>query len=160
MKHHKVSPKVVDIYPIPGQRNPVALIEKYVSLLPKDGKTTSFYLHSRKDFHSSDEWYLSTPVGVNKLQSMVSDMCKQAGIPGYYTYHSLRATAATRMYHAKCDEQLIQEVTGHRLLAVRAYKRTCNEQKQIATQCILGKNRDITKRKQSCSKHKRMCFSQ
>ena len=38
-------------------------------------------------------------------------MCKQAGIPGYHTNHSLQATAATRLYHAGVDEQMVMERT-------------------------------------------------
>ena len=41
-------------------------------------------------------------------------MCKKAGIVGYYTNHSLRATAATRLQHHNIEEQQIMERTGHR----------------------------------------------
>ena len=58
-------------------------------------------------------------------------MCKAAGIHGYKTNHSLRATAATRLYQAGVDEQLIMEVTGHQSLdGVRSYKRTSQEQRE------------------------------
>ena len=54
---------------------------------------------------------------------------KYAGIPGYKTNHSLRATAATRFYQAGVDEQLIMEKTGHKSLeGLRIYKRTNMEQ--------------------------------
>lgn len=42
---------------------------------------------------------------------------------GHYTNHSLRALAATRLYDARIDEQLITEKTGHRSTSVRSYKR-------------------------------------
>ena len=54
------------------------------------------------------------PVGYNKLASTVKRLCEQAGISGYRTNHSLRATAATRMYDMEIDEQLICEKTGKR----------------------------------------------
>jgi integrase len=38
-------------------------------------------------------------------------MCEAIGLPGR-TNHSLRATAATRLYQADMDEQLIAEKTG------------------------------------------------
>ena len=63
-------------------------------------------------------------------------VCEQAGLNGFYTNHSLRSTAATRMYQNQCSEQLIQEVTGHRSLAVRGYKHTSEEQRQFATYSI------------------------
>ena len=62
---------------------------------------------------------------------MVRDMCQAAGITGFKTNHSLRATTATRLFHAGVDEQLIMERTGRRSLdGVRSYKRTCSEQQQ------------------------------
>jgi len=42
---------------------------------------------------------------------------------GYFTNHSLRATAATGLFDANVDEQLIKMKTGHSSDAVRCYKR-------------------------------------
>ena len=56
-------------------------------------------------------------------------MCKKAGIAGFKTNHSLRATAATRLYKEGVDKQLIMERTGHHSIdGVRNYKRTATEQ--------------------------------
>ena len=56
-------------------------------------------------------------------------MCKQAGIQGYFTNHSLRTTAATLLYHAGVDEQLVMERTGHHSLeGIRNYQRTSIKQ--------------------------------
>ena len=45
--------------------------------------------------------------------------------------HSLRATAATRLYQAGIDEQLIMETTGHHNLeGVHSYKHTNREQQE------------------------------
>ncbi len=50
---------------------------------------------------------------------------REAGIHGYFTNYSLRATATTRLYDAQIDEASIMERTGHRSLnEVRAYKRS------------------------------------
>ena len=58
-------------------------------------------------------------------------MCSEAGMVGYYTNHSLRATAATRLHHHNIEEQQIMERTGHRSAeAVRSYKRTSSHQQQ------------------------------
>lgn len=73
-------------------------------------------------------WYQDAPVGVHNLQQTVKWLCDQAGLKGHFTNHSLRATAATRLYNAGIDEQLIAEKTGHRSTAIRAYKRTNDEQ--------------------------------
>ena len=72
------------------------------------------------------------------MRSFVKDLTTKAGIPGYYTNHSLRATGCTRMYNEDIDEQVIQEISGHRSLAVRSYKRTCDKQREKATKCIFG----------------------
>ena len=52
--------------------------------------------------------------------------------------HSLRSMAMTKMYQKNFDEQLIMEITGHRSLAVRAYKRTSQKQRKLANQCIFS----------------------
>ncbi|XP_062573148.1 zinc finger MYM-type protein 2-like [Saccostrea cucullata] len=70
-----------------------------------------------------------TPLLEYTLFNRPSQNCKIAGFTGHYTNHSLRATAATRLYDAGIDEQLITEKTGHRSTSVRSYKRT-NEQQQ------------------------------
>lgn len=73
-------------------------------------------------------------MGIHTLQQTVTKMCKEAGFDGYYTNHSLRATAATRLYAAGVDEQLIAE--KNRSSAIRAYKRTSEEQQQSVSDLI------------------------
>ena len=49
LKHRRRKRKIVDIYPVPDSpRDPVALIEKYLSLLPPNRKSLSLYLHCKK----------------------------------------------------------------------------------------------------------------
>ena len=115
----------------------MSLILKYLSLLPKERKCQSFYLQPKKKY--SDEcWYLDKPEGANKLQGMVREVCEEGKIPGYFTNHSLRSTAATRLYHNDFIKQLIQEITGHRSIAVREYKRTSDLQRSQASACIMS----------------------
>ena len=55
-------------------------------------------------------------------------MCSKAGIKGFHTNHSLRATSATRLFCAGTDEQLIMKRTGHQSVdGVRSYKRTSSQ---------------------------------
>ena len=71
-------------------------------------------------------------------------MCKDAGMLGYHTNHSLRAAAATRLHQSGCVEQEINERTGHRSLeAVRSYKRSSNKQLQQVSDIL---NNVTTKR--------------
>ena len=139
IKHRKIEAKCVDIYPFENSdRCPVRLIEQYMSLLPDSSSSHAFYLQPLANY-THECWYRDRAVGVNKLQSCVKDLCKRAGFRGNYSNHSLRATAATRLYHNNCDEQLIQEVTGHRSLVVRSYKRTCQSQRRLASECLFDR---------------------
>ena len=74
-------------------------------------------------------WFVKCAVGHNKLGKIVIEIMSDAGIDGYFTNHSLRATTATRLFRANIAEQLIMEQTGHRSNAITAYKRSSNEQK-------------------------------
>ena len=42
------------------------------------------------------------------------------------------------MYHSGIEEEIIQEITGHRWLAVRSYKRTSDDQKLQVGQIVSG----------------------
>ena len=77
-------------------------------------------------------------MGANKLREVVKTLCVKAGLPGFYTNHSLRSTCATNLYQADIDEQLIQEIMGHRSLAVHSYKRTCDAQRRLVSNCIFS----------------------
>ena len=79
---------------------------------------TAFYLQLLSKY--------SDPVGHNKLASTVKKLCSQVGVDGYKTNHSLLRTAATRLFQAGCDKQLI---TGHRSTeGVRQYKEVSLQQ--------------------------------
>lgn len=102
----------------------IRLYEKYVNLRRKDPKCSKdFYLRPLPK-QKKDVWYSCQPLGIHKISNTVSRMCEKAGIDGFKTNHSLIATAASRLYNQKVDEQLICGRTGHRSNSVRAYKRT------------------------------------
>ena len=77
---------------------------------------------------------------MNTLRNVVKDLCVKAGIPGYFTNHSLCASSCTRMYGNNVEGQVIQEISGHRSLAVRSYKHTGETQRRNASRCIFEKN--------------------
>ena len=84
-----------------------------------------------------DTWYSKVPVGHNTLSQTVGRLCKQAGISGYKTNHSLRVTSATRLFQSGIDEQLIMSHTGHRSVdGVRSYKRISEEQKKTISSVL------------------------
>ena len=138
LKHRKVQPKSVDLYPIKNEeRCPIPIIVKYLSLLPCNRKTKNFYLQPLKRF-SPEVWFRDKPRGVHTLRDTIKELCKKAGFAGYYTNHSLHSTCAMKLYHCNIDKQLIQEITGHRSLAVRSYKRTCDSQRKMASNCLFN----------------------
>ena len=71
-------------------------------------------------------------------------MMKQAGVPGRYTNHSLRVTAATRMFSCRVDEQIIKEKTGHRSNAVWSYKRTDESLLRKAEMAAVGRGSGLS----------------
>lgn len=76
------------------------------------------------------------PVGVHPLQQTVARLWKMAGFEGFFSNHSLHATASTRLYLAGVNEQLIAEKTGHRSVSVRNYKRTSEDQEQCVSDIV------------------------
>ena len=138
LKHRKVEPKVVNGYQLScPDRCPVRILNLYLSLLPKNRNCKALYLHPCKKYMPQN-WYKDSQFGENKLRSFVKDLCNKAGIPGFYTNHSLKATGCTRMYNNNVEEQVIQEISGHRSLSVRSYKQTSESQHKNATKCIFG----------------------
>lgn len=118
----------------------VRLYKLYKSLCPDDQPDDAFYLTPLKK-PKTGCWFSRTALGHNTLRDTVNRICKEAGIQGFKTNHSLRSTAASRLYQAGVDEQLVMERTGHRSLeGVRSYKRTCDEQR-IALSDILNRKK-------------------
>ena len=106
----------------------VKLFKLYRHLCPVKRRDDAFYLTPFKDRKGQCR-YSNTPLGHNKLRNIVANICKQAGIQGYFTNHSLRTTAATLLYHVGIEEQLVMERTGyHSLEGIRNYKCTCKQQ--------------------------------
>ena len=135
LKGRKVIPRVVIHHA--STTNPercfVRLFKKYTALCPKtenQNPDAPFYL---KQLANPTEtcWFSTIPLGHNTLQSTVVRICNAAGIGGFKTNHSLRATAATRLYQLGVDEQLVMEQTGHHSIdGIRSYKRTADFQRE------------------------------
>lgn len=139
LKGRKMKPKVVIQYS--NSDNPekciVRLFKKYTSLCPDEA--TALYLQPANK-PTDAKWYTSKPLGHNTLSKTISRLCKSAGIEGFKTNHSLRATAATRLYELGVDEQMVMERTGHRSLeGVRSYKRTTSKQQQDVSDLLSNK---------------------
>ena len=100
----------------------IRLYKFYMSVCPKNRPDDAFYLKLLV-CPKGDCGFSTVPIGHNMLQKMVPNLFKSAGIAGYYTNHSLKATTATRLFEAGVDEQLIMQRTRHSNTAVRSYKR-------------------------------------
>ena len=98
-------------------------------------KKNAFYLQPLKN-PTSQCWYSVKPIGHDTLDKAVARMCSLGGVGGYRT---IRATAATRLYQAGVDEQLIMEKTGHRSTeGARSYKHTSEQQLQQLSDILHG----------------------
>ena len=106
----------------------------YISHCLVENRPDAFYLRPL-DNPKGDIWFSCQAVGKQTLATVITNMCKRAGLPGFRTKHSLRATAATRLFEAEVDE-LITEITGHRSDSVRSYKRTGDALKRKASEII------------------------
>ena len=151
LKHRKIKPKVVDAHENKAtlSRCIVRLYEKYLQHCPTHWATDAFYLRPVAN-PKNHVWCTAQQLGRHKLSCVVSDLCEAAG--GHHANHSLRASAATRMYDSEVDEQLICEVTGHRSNAVRGYKRTSDALKRKVNCVVQGRpTEEETEKKKSSS---------
>ena len=140
LNEKRLSGKVVYIYPSDNvARDPVRLYKKYVSLLPKGRTCNKLYLkpHVKK---TSECWYCDQAYSRNNLSVVVKTIMENAKISGYFTNHSLRRTAATRLFMAQVEEKIIKEITGHVSDCVRQYQNTPDALKQKASLAIYGKH--------------------
>ncbi len=144
----KSRPKEAKVYGSDDpDKNVVRLYEKYISLLPPNGKHPSLYKFSLKR-PMPNVWYSDNQVGQNTLQKIVKSLCDKAGLSGEkFCNHSLRVTCATRMYQAGVDEQVIQQFTGHSSEVVCKYKKTSDELPKVANKTVAGNEYSVSQKR-------------
>ena len=86
-------------------------------------------------------WYSCQPLGIGTLSKVIAKLCDAVGMHGKYSNHSLRSTAAMRMYDQNLDEQQITEVTGHKSVAVYKYKCTSMDKQRQISDVLYGKTK-------------------
>ena len=140
MKHRKLTPRSSRAYVNAKcpERCVVRIVDTYMKTCPKDSLLNAFYLKPLQKFKGKSVWYSTVPLGHNKLNSMVKTMMSEAGVEGYYTNHSLRATAVSRLFQNNVDDKLIKGVTGHRSDALQGYKRETEEQLLKVSKIVQG----------------------
>ena len=111
-------------------------------MLPERKKNSAFYLKPCTKF-SPGSWYIDRAVGSNTLRNTIKELAKKAGLPDFYSNCSLCSTCTTTLYQNDVNEQLIQEITGHHSLAVHSYKRTSDNQRKMASNCIFSSDRHL-----------------
>ncbi len=126
------------------ERNIVYLFEKYVRLLPQSGKSDALYKYTTTvSKRTPQTWYVDKPVGINVLSKTVGNLMSRISREGRFTNHSLRVSAATRMFNDGIEEQVVKEKTGHHSDAIRAYKCTAEHLLVSAEKAAIGDDRPI-----------------
>ena len=129
LKHQLIDGKCVVVYPAnDSNRCPVRYYKKYISMLPQTYKFKELYLqsNSKKAICNGQTCFKDHPIGINTLSTTMKELAKEAGIEGFITNHSLRASCATGLYNdeGNIPGQVIAETTGHCSNSIRSYKRT------------------------------------
>ena len=78
----------------------------YMSKCPSFRPASALYLQPLQK-PKGDIWFSKVLCGHSTLQKIVPELMKAAGVSGYFTNHSLRASAATQLFEGGVDEQLI-----------------------------------------------------
>ena len=80
----------------------IRLYKTYLEHRPDDPSIDAFYLTALKK-PKGKVWYSHLPVGHNTLSSTMKRLCGASGLSGCKTNHSLRVTAATRLFQSGAE---------------------------------------------------------
>lgn len=152
--------KVVKQLESSSRKYHVKILDKYLQVLPADASSKDvFYLNPLKSVPLDPDapWFSSIPVGKNKLNGLLKEMCMKAGITGNFTNHSLRAYGATTLFQSGVSEKLIQQRTGHRSTdALRQYERT-SESQLVETSKIMAGEQSNEQKHRSQEEASKVC---
>lgn len=98
-----------------GPLCPVAALKLYISKL-HDG-CQSFYQRPNPNYSEDGSWYLPFPLGIRRLQNMMSRLSQNAGLSCRYTNHCVRAACVTTLMNSGYDPITVTRLSGHRNVA-------------------------------------------
>ena len=128
------------------ERCPVAAYKLFRSKRPKKycGAEDPFYIAPvpTNPFPSSSEhWFISQPVGVNKLCSIMSNMCRAASVSEdkRLTNHSARKFLVQTLTGARIADRDIMQVTRHKnVQSIRNYSHITEEDHRGISNLLCG----------------------
>ena len=92
---------------------PVKSFTKYLNCLHPG--CTSLWQRPKDSFADDDQtWYYKSPIGFNKLSSLMPDLSKKLKLSKVYTNHSIRSTSIDILSNAYFNPYLIMSVSGHK----------------------------------------------
>ena len=123
--------KKVELHSTGGNpdRDPVAIIDKYLGLCPPFYEKSNFYLQSLKK-PTLAQWYGYQVLGEKSIGKIIPDLMESAGIKGYFTGHSLRRSGTTHLLNAGVDKKILKECTGYMSDAIDKYMVTSDVQRE------------------------------
>lgn len=104
----------------------------YIGLVQfKETKIDAFYFRPSK----SKLAFEKSVVGVNKLNEILPNMCKEAGIK-IKSAHCLRVACATKLFNSEVPEKIIRDRTGHRSNALFTYEKVSETQSRKVSELL------------------------
>ena len=128
---------------IPGNpRCPVLAVKTYLS--KRNKQCQALWQKSKnhkalKFSYAEDVWYCNATLGKHKLENLLSEMSKKAGLDTIYTSHCLRATSVRILKASGLENARVKSVTGHKSdLAVESYHKRPTLEQQVQSSAIVS----------------------
>jgi hypothetical protein len=92
---------------------PVRYFKKLLAVL--NPKQNALFQKPKRNFMSGDQiWFENSPIGVNKIGSMMKEISKDAKLSRVYSNHCVRSTTVTVLDAAGIPIHRIMQTSGHR----------------------------------------------
>jgi hypothetical protein len=131
LKHRKLTAKYIKHYvDITCNRNLFTIYQHYLVAVGNDG---DFY---KRPLNGLPIRFSKQNIGKHKMATLIKNMCKQAGLNGFFSNHSGKRTCATVLFQKGVDQQQICKRTGHRSDAIEDYKVPSAQQEKFISSCL------------------------